>query len=358
MFVIILQSCKKEDVIKEEPINEAKMYFPPNDSDDWDSATIESLNWNASAVDDLYDFLSEHGTRGFILLNEGKIVIEKYWGNNILNSAPFNKQSNWYWASAGKTLTAFLVGLAQEEGVLHIDHKSSDYLGNNWSSLTSEKEDLILVKHQLTMTTGLDYTVSNPDCTSPDCLQYKEDSGSQWYYHNAPYTLLENVVVNATGITYNEFTNQQIETKIGMDGTWIPLGYNNVYWSTTRDAARFGLLMLNKGEWSEDEIMADSSYFNAMTTSSQSLNPSYGYCTWLNGKSSIILPGLPISFNIPLSTNAPVDVFAAMGKNGQFIDVVPSRNIVVIRLGEAPDNSLVPIVFHDDMWEKINLIIN
>ncbi len=39
------------------------------------------------------------------------------------------------------------------------------------------------------------------------------------------------------------------------------------------------------------------------------------------------------------------------------IDVVPSRNIVVIRIGEAPDNSLVPRVFHDEMWEKINSII-
>lgn len=47
-----------------------------------------------------------------------------------------------------------------------------------------------------------------------------------------------------------------------------------------------------------------------------------------------------------------------MGKDGQFVDVVPGRNIVVIRMGEAPDNSLVPITFHDDMWEKINSMIN
>ncbi len=143
-----------------------------------------------------------------------------------------------------------------------------------------------------------------------------------------------------------------------MDGRWIYQRDNNVYWSTARDAARFGLLMLNKGKWSDNQIMTDQDYYNAMTTSSQSLNPSYGYCTWLNGKSSIVLPGLPISFKIPLSENAPSDLFAAMGKNGQFIDVVPSNNIVVIRMGEAPDNSLVPRAFHDEMWAKINSIIN
>jgi CubicO group peptidase (beta-lactamase class C family) len=358
LFVIIFHSCTKDDGKIDVPIGETKLYFPPIDSDEWDTTTIDSLNWNLSATNDLFDFLSQKGTRGFILLSEGKIVIEKYWGNDILNIAPFDKNSNWYWASAGKTLTAFLVGLSQEKGLIDIDNKSSDYLGNNWSSLSSEKEDLILVRHHLTMTSGLDYRVSNPDCTSPDCLQYKADAGTQWFYHNAPYTLLETIVSNASGQTYNEFTDLNIESKIGMDGRWIYQRDNNVYWSTARDAARFGLLMLNKGKWSDHQIMADQDYYNAMTTSSQSLNPSYGYCTWLNGKSSIVLPGLPISFKIPLSENAPSDLFAAMGKNGQFIDVVPSKNIVVIRMGEALDNSLVPRAFHDEMWAKINSIIN
>ena len=104
LFAIILQSCNKDDGFIDEPINEHNLYFPPVDSKDWDSKTLKSLNWNVSATSDLYDFLSQNGTRGFILLSEGKIVIEKYWGNNILNNTPFDKNSNWYWASAGKTL--------------------------------------------------------------------------------------------------------------------------------------------------------------------------------------------------------------------------------------------------------------
>ena len=358
LILIILQSCQKNDGFIDEPINETMLYFPPLDSEDWDAKTIESLNWNVSATNDLYDFLSQHGTRGFILLSEGKIVIEKYWGNNIQNSASFDKNSNWYWASAGKTLTAFLVGIAQERGLLTIDNKTSEYLGANWSGLTSEKEDLILVRHQLSMTTGLDYDVSNPDCTSPDCLQYKADAGTQWYYHNAPYTLLEDVVSIAASQSYNEFTNLTVASNIGMHGSWIPLEYNNVYWSSPRDAARFGLLLLNKGKWLDNQIMSDMNYYNAMISPSQLLNPSYGFCTWLNGQSAIILPGFTSSFNLPLSIDAPSDLFAAMGKNGQFIDVVPSRKIVVIRMGEAPDNSLVPTAFHNDMWKKINAIIN
>ena len=351
-------SCNKDDNTVQEPVIENKLYFPPINSDFWETITPESLNWNVAATNNLYDFLSNNNTRAFIVLKDGKIVIEKYWGNNILNTAPFDENTNWYWASAGKTLTAFLVGLAQEEGLLNINNKTSDYLGNNWSGLPTNKEDLILIKHHLTMTTGLDYGVSNPNCTDPICLQYKADAGSQWYYHNAPYTLLEEVISASANKTYNEFTDEKIESKTGMNGSWLPLGDNNVYYSTARDGARFGLLMLGKGRWNNNQIMTDSNYYYAMINSSQSLNPSYGYLCWLNGKSSIILPGLSTSFSVPLSTNAPSDLFAALGKNGQFIDVVPSENLVIVRMGESPGNSLVPTPFHNDMWEKINAVKN
>ena len=359
LLVILFSACSHgNNNSDEEIIDELELYFPSLSTSDWETKSVESLNWDESKLESLYDFLQESDTRAFLVLKDGKIVIEKYWGNTILNTGAFDQNSNWYWASAGKTLTSFLVGIAEQEGLLRINDKTSAYLGENWSDLSLEKENLILIKHQLTMTTGLDYTVSTPDCTDKDCLKYKEDAGSQWFYHNAPYTLLEHVVSSAAGVTYNAFTDETIEAEIGMNGTWRASGDNNVYWSTARDAARFGLLLLNKGAWEDKPAMLDEDYLNAMIHSSQNLNPSYGYLTWLNGKSSIVLPGLAASFNVPLSEDAPEDLFAAMGKNGQFIDVVPSKGIVVIRMGDAPDNSLVPSVFHNDMWTKLNAVIN
>jgi len=356
-FLAILLSlwcCSPEE---EDIKDTTSMYFPPISSDSWETVTPESLGWNTASIPDLYTFLESNGTRAFIILCDGRIVIEKYWGKNILNTAPFEAKSHWYWASAGKTITSFLVGIAQQDGLLNIGDKTSDYLGNNWTSMPLAKENLITIRHQLTMTTGLDYTVSNVDCTDPACLLYKADAGTQWYYHNAPYTLLEQVISNASGISYNAYTDMQLEAKTGMSGSWIVSGYNNVYWSTARDAARFGLLILNKGTWAEDDILTDEVYYNSMITTSQNLNPAYGYLWWLNGKSSIIYPGLPTSFPVPLSVNAPADLFAAMGKNGQFVEVIPGKRLVVIRMGEAPDNALVPIVFHDDMWGKLGAII-
>jgi len=352
LFLLLLAGCKKSDD------NPDALYFPPVGSQSWETMTPASLGWNTSALNDLYYFLDTHNTRAFIILVNGKIAVERYGGIEITGSDAFNAGSFWYWASAGKSLTSFLAGIARQEGLVNIENKTSDYLGKGWTSMPEAKEDLIKVRHQLTMTTGIDYNVADLDCTDPSCLNYKADAGTQWFYHNAAYTLLEDVITSAYGGTYNSFTDSRIESRTGMSGTWIRSGYNNVYYSTARDAARFGLLMLNRGSWGTDRIMTDEAYFNSMITSSQNINPSYGYLFWLNGKSSVIYPGIATSFPLSVAPDAPADLYAAMGKNGQFIDIIPSLKMVVVRMGEAPDASLVPVTFHNDMWKKISAIID
>lgn len=356
--IITCFSCDNTDMISDDKEPEDDLYFPPNSGNEWETIDFNALDWNENALDDLYTYLESNDTRAFIVLKDGKIAIEKYWGNNILNTGAFEANSLWYWASAGKTLTASLVGIAEQEGDLVIEDKSSDYLGTGWTSLSLEKENLITIKHQLTMTTGLAYQVSDLDCTEPSCLGYGTDAGMQWYYHNAAYTILDEVISNATGIDYNSYTDQKIDAITGMNGRWIPLGYNNVYWSTARDMARFGLLTLNKGVWKDNQAIYTENYYRQMVNSSQDLNPSYGYLWWLNGENKIQFPGTASTLNIDLSSHAPEDLFAGMGKNGQFVEIVPNQNLVVIRMGEAPNDALVPIVFHDEMWEKLSTVIS
>lgn len=72
------------------------------------------------------------------------------------------------------------------------------------------------------------------------------------------------------------------------------------------------------------------------------------------GQEEIILPGFPTSVATFTAPNAPTDFFAGLSKNGQFVDVVPSQNRVVIRMGMAPDDALVPVQFHDEMWRLIS----
>ncbi len=327
------------------------LYFPPIDSDDWETLNPAELGWDTTNMGDLYNFLEEKGTKAFLILKDGKIVVEWYFDG-------FGKDSVWYWASAGKTLTATLVGIAQEEGLLKISDRTSKYLGDGWTSCPIEKENLITIRHQLTMTTGLDYEVDDLDCTEPQCLKCKADAGGQWYYHNAPYTLLEQVVVRATGVDYNSYFFRKIYLKTGIRGLWIKNGYNNVFFSTPRSMARFGLLILNKGDWDGNVVICDKNYLFDMLNTSQELNKSYGYLWWLNGKESFMLPGLSRVFNGKLIPNAPDDMVSALGKNGQILNIVPSKGLIVVRMGNRPDeNFFVSTQFNNQIWQFLNQII-
>ncbi|MFZ1527954.1 MAG: serine hydrolase domain-containing protein [Ferruginibacter sp.] len=350
-LLFLLFSCKKEDAA--DPVNPPvtpAMYFPPTGSTGWQTTDPASLGWSSTAVNDLYSYLQTKNSKAFIVLKDGKIVLEKYFGT-------FTADSNWYWASAGKTITGLLVGIAQQEGHLNINDKSSQYLGTGWTSMPLAKENLITVRHQLTMTTGVESDIPNVDCTLPSCLQYRVDAGTRWYYHNATYTLLDKLITNATGSTFNNYFQQKIRNPIGMDGTWLQVDYNNVYFSKARSMARFGLLMLNKGKWNGAAILNDSTYFNAQTNTSQNLNLSYGYLTWLNGKATHMLPTVSAVFNGSIAPNAPADMYAALGKNDQKVYVIPSLRMVVIRMGESADNpNLAVSSFDNELWGKLRPI--
>ncbi len=341
-------SCTKDGSSSAPVPVPATMYFPPIGTDDWETVTPQSLNWDVAKLNEAIDYAGTKNTYGLIILYKGRIVTEKYWNN-------WNRNTLYYIASAGKSVTAFLAGIAQQEGQLNINNKVSTYLGNGWTSAPLAKENLITVKHQLSMTTGLDYTVPNLDCVTPACLQYKSDAGIAWFYHNAPYLLVQNVIANATSTNYNTYTKTKLADKIGMKNfTW----FSNTLWLNSRDMARFGLLMLNKGTWNGTQIMTDQNYFNAMTNSSQGLNQSYGYLWWLNGKSSFMIPGLTFVFPGSLFPAAPADMISALGKDDKKIYVVPSRDLVVIRHGDDAGSSVAgPSSFDSELWEKLMLAI-
>lgn len=327
-------------------------YFPPiTGSNVWETIDPTVLGWRTDKLPELYDFLEQKNSKAFILLKDGKIVVEKYFGT-------FTADSLWYWASAGKTLTAMLTGIAQEEGLLSLSDKSSKHQGKDWTSCSPEQEDKITVWHQLTMTTGLDDTVGDPYCTLPSCLKCLADPGNRWSYHNAPYTLLDEVIQGASGQNYNTYFASKIRNKIGMNGAWFKVGFNNIYFSNPRSMARYGLLVLNRGKWGSTQVLKDTAYFHQMVNTSQGLNLSYGYLWWLNGKKSFMVPGSQIVFPRMLMPNAPEEMIAALGKNGQIINVVPSQGLVLVRMGDAPaDFGEVTPVFNDDIWKILSSVI-
>ena len=347
-----LDTNNNEVVIANPDQNNTSLYFPPINSDTWETLSTKELGWDTSKEQPLYDFLEEKKTKAFIILKNGKIVIEKYFNGTVPND-------NNPWYSAGKTLTSFTIGIAQQENLLDINKTSAEYMGNGWANISTEQENAITVKNHLTMTTGLDYTISNQNCTDKDCLTYLNKSGDFWYYHNAAYTLLDNIISGATSQEYSSYFESKIKNEIGMNGIWVSLGYAKIYYSTARSMARFGLLNLNKGTWRDREILIDKNYFAEMTNTSQNLNKAYGYLWWLNGKTSFRAPGFETEFTGKLIPNAPDDLIAGLGKNDQKLYVIPSQNLVIVRMGEDTGESLLgPSSFDNTLWEKINLLIN
>ncbi|MRI02051.1 serine hydrolase [Kriegella sp. EG-1] len=333
--------------IVETPITE-ELYFPPIGSDVWETVTPSELEWDESKLQSLIDFLEEKNSKSFIILQNGKIVVESY-----LNDHSATKP--WYWASAGKTLTATVTGIAQDEGLIDVDTKVSEYLGEGWTSATLEQENLITSKHLLSMTSGLDDSLG--DDVSPENLQYIADAGDRWAYHNV-YVKLQDVVAQASGEDWSTYFDTNLKDKIGMTGSWIANNGLNVYWSTTRSMARFGLFILAEGKWDNEQLVSKE-YVIASHNTSQDINEAYGYLWWLNGKETYHLPSIQQEFNGSLIPTAPDETFAALGKNDQKIYIVPSKKLVVIRMGNAADDSNFALsTFDEELWTKINEVIN
>ena len=350
VLLIFLTSCSSSDTPTDTDPTPEATYFPPLNSETWETVSPSDLGWNQSQLQPLLDYLALKNTKGFIILHNGKIIVESYMNGH-------SSTSPWYWASAGKTLTTAVSGIAQDEGLININSKVSDYLGTGWTSAPLAKENLITCKNLLSMNSGLDDTLG--DDVSPANLQYVADAGTRWAYHNV-YVKMQDVVAQTSNQTWSTYFNTKLRDRIGMSGSWIPVGDLSVYWSNTRSMARFGLMIYAKGKWENTQIVPEA-FLNEATNTSQSINLAYGYLWWLNGKSTFHLPQTQFEFSGSLIPNAPNDMYAALGKNDQKIYVVPSKKLVVIRMGEVanPENPTFGLSgFDDELWQKINALTN
>lgn len=347
VLLFLIGCSKKNNTAPNTP--DTKMYFPANASANWETTSVTSLNWNQNALQQLNEYLRQKNTKSFMILVNGRIVVEEYFDGH-------NATATWQWNSAGKTLVATTTGIAQQEGLLNIDTKVSQYLGNGWTSEPLEKENLITSKNLLTMTSGIS---DDKELVIKSNLTYLADAGTRWSYHNVFQKLMD-VVGAASKQEFENYFNGKLKNKIGMEGFWNNGLIFKIYHSNTRSMARFGLLALNKGKWN-NEVIINENFFNESISTSQNINPSYGYLWWLNGKSKYMVPGSQTVYQSSLVPNAPSDMYAAMGAEDQRIYVIPSKNMVIVRMGNASDPSNPNFAlsgFDNELWQKINAVIN
>jgi CubicO group peptidase (beta-lactamase class C family) len=117
--------------------------------------------------------------------------------------------------------------------------------------------------------------------------------------------------------------------------------------TTPRDVGKFGQMILDRGRAGDGRRVVSEAGLAAMFTRSAT-NPAYGRLWWLNGSPYTIRP-LARRVEGPLIPAAPADLVAALGALDRKLYVVPSRKLIVVRMGQAaPDKD-----FDQQLWLRL-----
>jgi len=310
-------------------------YYPPLISGDWQTIAPSTVNWDVNKLNDAATFADANNSTALLVLYKGKILYEKYWDG-------WDAQTDARIYSVTKGMVDILIGIAQRQGLLKITDRVSLYLGQGWTQTSSENEAKITIENLMAMTSGLTST-----------LEYAAEPGQVWLYNSEAYYKLFDVIERASGLTRVQFTQSYLFDMIGMSESNYPEGNLSYRISASaRDMARFGLLILRKGIWGQGSIV-DQSYLSLSLSSSQNLNPSFGYLWWLNGKEFFLHPDDGRTVMGSLFPHGPSDTVAALGYGDKLIIVIPSKDLVIVRHGEPAGLNTAGSWFGDTLLQKV-----
>lgn len=288
-------------------------------------------------------------TRAVIVVQGGRVVFERYMDGYGRNT----RLVSW---SMAKSITHALVGAALMQGRVAIDTP----MGNpHWRA--GDRRASITWRQWLQMVDGLDYTESAPEITQSGnarmlfgegrenvarwaaALPLIHDPGTHWNYTSAGTLLISDALTRA--ITLEAHTtadrlarmrawmNASLFDRIGMRALveYDPQGVfygSSLVWATARDFAKFGYLYLRDGVWEGERVLPEG-WVDFGRTPGPALNTdTYGAHWWLTPAHG---PGRPARSLI--TDNTLSDAFSAQGYEGQIIVVVPSKDLVLVRLG-------------------------
>ena len=236
-------------------------------------------------------------------------------------------------ASAQKTPAAMLVLAAAERGLLALDDPISGHLGPGWSACSPADEDRVTIRHALTMTTGLS-----------DALTCDDPPGAVWRYSLGPiWHQVKRVVAAVTGGDLQATFDDWLGGPLGLtETTWVRrpgIAYLDgepveALCTTARDLTRLGRVLAGRGTVDEVEVLAPEAV-DELCRPSQERNPAYGLLTWLNGRTPTFVPLVDEPLDGWLMPSGPADAVAMLGALGQLCVVVPSLDLVAVRLGTS-----------------------
>ncbi|MGL2965460.1 serine hydrolase domain-containing protein [Flavobacterium sp. XGLA_31] len=281
------------------------------------------------AVDDAFDKKDEKNkrTRSVVVLYKDHLIAEKY-------ATGFNKNSRILGWSMTKSITGTFFGILQHQGKINIMKPAPI---KEWQN---DQRKNITINDLLHMNSGLEWEEEYTKiCDATQMLFQAEDMSrcqlekpavfkpnTHWNYSSGTTNLLSGILRKQfkSHQEYLDFWYASLIDKIGMNsmivetdmkGNFVGSSYG---WATTRDWAKFGLLYLHKGNWNGEQIF-DESWAKYVATPTNTSNGRYGAQFWLNAGGYF--------------PNVPKDMYYCSGFQGQMIFIIPSLDLVIVRMG-------------------------
>lgn len=315
-------------------------YVNIDDLDLFDHRTIESgkpqpwpigTDYNkVSLSDTLQRTIDRYRTVAFLVIKDDSIRFEQY--HDGYSDASISNSF-----SMAKSIIGILVGIALDEGkIKSLDQPVYEF----YPEYNHGENRKLTIRHLLTMSSGLDYDESYTSLTSPTTRAYydtqlrqqmndlcvKEDPGKKFEYRSSDTQVLSFVLKAATGMSVSAYASEKLWKPLGAehDAQWS-LDHENgdekaycCFYSNARDFARIGKLMLNGGQWNGQQLVS-AAYVKESLTPAPLLdgdqpNTEYGFQWWIHQQGNH-------------------QVYYARGILGQYIFVIPSEKIIIVRLG-------------------------
>ncbi len=339
---IILSLRRFESAFRTSKKTTYRYQVPDKTGDGWLCATLDELEIESHLITDMiirilkgkYDDI-----HNIIIIKDGKITLEEYFQENgQFHGSPvtqFYRDRKHLLASATKSITSTLVGIAKSEG--HITDLEAPVLNffPELDYLRNEEKKNIKLKHLITMTAGLEWQQGIKDPGDVSKMWQTDDiarfylekplvqiPGEKYTYSNANSTLLGIIIEKVSGMNVEVFSKKFL---------FSPLNISNYDWARypdgsvdadgglalcPRDMAKLGQLFLNEGIWKGEQIV--SAEWITDSTGKQvkrADNLWYGFMWWRR------------TLNVH---EKPVDSFYAFGWGGQYIFVVPEFKMVIV----------------------------
>ena len=311
---------------------------------------IQSEAYNAVSIPEKYlPVFEQLGTVAYVIIKDSTLLFEQYWED-------YSPESHSNSFSMAKSIVSLAIGAAIDDGFIKdVDQPVSDFFpefqGYNGKPLT--------LRHLLTMSAGVDFNEAYSSPFSPTTKLYYgddlqqialgmkeiEEPGVNFIYQSGVTQLLAFIVEKATGENISSYVSRKFWTPMNAeeDALWSldkKDGIEKAYCcfnSNARDFARFGQLILNKGEWNGEQLIS-SSYLKEATTPDTSLlfkeynetNHCYGFQFW-----HLTYNGMEIPY--------------MRGILGQYIFIIPNLNAVVVRLGHKRSETRSDQHYPDDI---------